>query len=69
MIGHIVDKCHKKHGYPLGFKFKNKLPPSSSKLNATAQESTQGFTPIYSGFQDVNAAQKFTFTKEGCDIL
>ena len=22
--GHTVDKCYKKHGFPLGFKFKNK---------------------------------------------
>ena len=23
-IGHTVDKCYKKHGFPLGFEFKNK---------------------------------------------
>ena len=23
-LGHVVDKCYKLHGYPLGYKFKNK---------------------------------------------
>ena len=24
LLGHVVDKCYKLHGYPLGYKFKNK---------------------------------------------
>lgn len=24
LLGHVADKCHKLHGYPPGYKFKNK---------------------------------------------
>jgi hypothetical protein len=32
MAGHIVDKCYKLHGFPLGFKFTRRLAPSAHSV-------------------------------------
>ena len=49
--GHIVDKCYKLHGFPLGFKFKNKpamahqVSSSSSSEVASPMHQSSVFTP------------------------
>ena len=52
--GHIVDKCYKLHGFPLGFKFKNK--PSM------AYQVSLEILPLASPMHH----QNFAFTPEQC---
>ena len=51
--GHIVNKCYKLHGYPLGYKFKPKIGTSNPQINQTVSiesitstESPQGSLTI-----------------------
>ncbi|XP_050281253.1 uncharacterized protein LOC126722142 [Quercus robur] len=40
-MGHIVDKCYKLHGYPPGYKFKNKNQSFASNLVAVDDSSSE----------------------------
>ena len=40
-IGHVVDKCYKLNGYPLGYKFKNKSQTFACNLVTTEDTSNE----------------------------
>ncbi|XP_075654654.1 uncharacterized protein LOC142624789 [Castanea sativa] len=40
-MGHVVDKCYKLHGYPIGYKFKSKSHTFASDLVATEDSSNE----------------------------
>jgi hypothetical protein len=45
ITGHTVDKCYKLHGYPPGYKFKNKMH-SANQTSATGEEPHLPFTQV-----------------------
>uniref|UniRef100_A0A2N9HKX8 Integrase catalytic domain-containing protein n=1 Tax=Fagus sylvatica TaxID=28930 RepID=A0A2N9HKX8_FAGSY len=45
ITGHTVDKCYKLHGYPPGYKFKNKMH-SANQTSATGEEIHLPFTQV-----------------------
>uniref|UniRef100_A0A7N2MSN6 CCHC-type domain-containing protein n=1 Tax=Quercus lobata TaxID=97700 RepID=A0A7N2MSN6_QUELO len=52
-MGHVVDKCYKLHGYPLGYKFKSTrgqaaatLPPFANNVIAPEDDASGGLRAL-----------------------
>ena len=65
-LGHIVDKCYILHGYPPGYKFKNKgqqggNPPFASNVVTTNSNSEESFSVSLE--QNINSSLVFSILK------
>ena len=59
-MGHLVDKCFKLHGYPLGYKFKSAkgqvaaaLPPFANNVIASEHDASEGVSLTKSNYQQL----------------
>ena len=54
-MGHVVDKCYKLHGYPPGYKFKNKVRSTTFANNIIAvdQGSDEGVSLTKAEYQQL----------------